>query len=185
VATQQVPCFGCNWDCWLDEPICIRKVSVQNFCHGLDWILSSAKDECRVDRGEKPENFSEEIIQRAILQTRATVQRLRSHSQASDVDRAERLRVIEEITVQLETSEAARAALNQRLGESESRRAELARELEVSQADRAARLEEILALQRQIEELATTKAALKRIAAAVARRLGIYHLLKRQKQRFE
>ena len=185
VATQQVPCFGCNWDCWLDEPICIRKVSVQKFCHGLDWILSSAKDECRVDRGEKPENFSKEIIQRAILQTRSTVQRLRTHSQASDVDGAARLRVIEEITAQLETSEAERAALNQRLGESESRRAELARDLEVSQAARAARLELILGLQRQIEELATTKAALKRVAAAVARRLRIYHLLKRQKQRFE
>ncbi|MCZ6878974.1 MAG: hypothetical protein O7G29_12605, partial [Acidobacteria bacterium] len=104
---------------------------------------------------------------------------------ASDVDRAARLRVTEEITAQLETSEADRAALNQRLGESETRRAELARELELSQADRAARLEVILSLQRQIEELATTKAAFKRIAAAVARRLGIYHVLKRQKQRWE
>jgi chromosome segregation ATPase len=93
--------------------------------------------------------------------------------------------VVEEITAQLETSEADWAALNQRLGESETRRAELARELEVSQADRAARLELILSLQGQIEELATTKAALMRVAAAVARRLGIYHLLKRQKQRFE
>ena len=157
VATQEVSCFGCNWDCWLDEPICIRKVSVQKFCHGLDWILSSAKDECRVDRGEKPENFSEEIIQRAILQTRATVQSLRTHSHASDVDRAARLRVIEEITAQLETSEA----------------------------DRAARLEEILGLQRQIEELATTKASLKRVAAAVARRLGIFHFLKRRQQSLE
>ena len=124
-------------------------------------------------------------VRLAIPQSRATVQRLRTHSHASDVDRAARLRVIEEITAQLETSEADRAALNQRLGESETRRAELARELEVSQADRAARLEVILSLQRQIEELATTKAALKRIAAAVARRLGIYHLRKRQKQRFE
>jgi hypothetical protein len=62
---------------------------------------------------------------------------------------------------------------------------EITAQLETSEADRAARLEEILALQRQIEELATTKAALKRIAAAAARRLGIYHLLKRQKQRFE
>jgi len=121
VATQQVPCFGCNWDCWLDEPICIRKVPAQKFYDALDWILSSAKDERRVDRGEKPENFSEEIIQRAILQTRDTVQRLRTHSHASDVDRAARLQVIEEITAQLETSEA----------------------------DRAARLEVILSLQRQ------------------------------------
>ena len=157
VATQEVSCFGCNWDCWLDEPICIRKVSVQKFCQGLDWILSSAKDECRVDRGEKPENFSEEIIQRAILQTRATVQRLRTHSQASEVDRAAGLRVVEEITAQLETSEA----------------------------DRAARLEEILGLQRQIEELVTTKASLKRVAAAAARRLGIFHFLKRRQQSLE
>ncbi len=157
VATQEVSCFGCNWDCWLDEPICIRKVSVQKFCQGLDWILGSAKDENRVDQGEKPESFSEEIIQRAIPQSRATVQRLRTHSHASDVDRAAKLRVIEEITAQLETSEA----------------------------DRAARLEEILGLQRQIEELATTKASLKRVAAAVARRLGIFHFLKRRQQSLE
>ena len=110
-----------------------------------------------MDRGEKPENFSEEIIQRAILQTRATVQRLRTHSQASEVDRAAGLRVVEEITAQLETSEAGRAA----------------------------RLEVILGLQRRIEELATTKASLKRVAAAVARRLGIFHFLKRRQQSLE
>ncbi len=175
VATQQVPCFGCNWDCWLDEPICIRKVSVQKFHDALDWILGSAKDERRVDRGEKPEKFSEEIIQRAIPQTRATVHRLRTQSHASHVEQA---------------------ALNQRLDESESRRAEITQELEsvrtdltqrleASEADRAARLEVILTLQRQIRELATARASLKRVIAAVARRLRLFHFLKRHQPRLE
>jgi ADP-heptose:LPS heptosyltransferase len=155
VATQQVPCFGCNWDCWLDEPVCIRKVPVQKFQDALDWILGSAKDRCRVDRGEKPERFSEEIIQRAIPQTRVTIQGLRAHSHASYVEGAARLRVIDEITAKLEASEA----------------------------DRKARLEEILTLQRQIRELATPRASLKRVIAAVVRRLRRFPFLKKHQQR--
>jgi len=155
VATQQVPCFGCNWDCWLDEPVCIRKVPVQKFQDALDWILGSAKDRCRVDRGEKPERFSEEIIQRAIPQTRVTIQGLRAQSHASYVEGAARLRVIDEITAKLEASEA----------------------------DRKARLEEILTLQRQIRELATPRTSLKRVIAAVVRRLRRFPFLKKHQQR--
>jgi hypothetical protein len=62
---------------------------------------------------------------------------------------------------------------------------EITAQLETSEAGRAAQLEVILGLQRQIEELATTKASLKRVAAAVARRLGIFHFLKRRQQSLE
>ncbi len=157
MATQEVACFGCNWDCWLDEPICIRKVSVQKFHDALDWILGSAEDECRVDRGEKPEKFSEEIIQRSVPRTRARIERLQTQLHAFDVDRAARIRRMDEMEAKLEASEA----------------------------DRKVRLEAILSLQWQITELATTKASLKRVAAAVARRLGIFHFLKRRQQRLE
>jgi len=140
----------------LDEPICIRKVSVQKFHDALDWILGSAKDERRVDRGEKPEKFSEEIIQRSVPRTRARIERLQTQLHASAVDRAARIR-----------------------------RMDVAAKLKASEADRKARLEAILSLQRQITEQATTKASLKRVAAAVARRLGIFHFLKRRQQGLE
>ncbi len=60
----------------------------------------------------------------------------------------------------------------------------MAAKLEASEADRKVRLEAVLSLQRQITELATSKASLKRVAA-VARRLGIFHFLKRRQQRLE
>ncbi len=159
-----------------------------------------------MDRGEEPASFSEEIIQRSLPRTRARIERLQTQLHVLDVDHAARLRVIDEMAAKLEASEADRTAqlkaidqLNQQLGESEARRADLAQELEASQtaradlaqrleaseADRASRLEVILSLQRQITELATTKASLKRVAAAVARRLGIFHFLKRRQQRLE
>ncbi len=85
----------------------------------------------------------------------------------------------------LEASEADHSALNQRLAESEARRSELeavradlTKRLVASEADRAARLEVILSLQQQT----MTKASLKRVAAAVARRLGIYHFLKKHQE---
>ncbi len=157
VATQEIACFGCNWDCWLDEPICIRKVPAQKFQDALDWILGSAKDERRVDRGEKPEKFSEEIIQRAVPRTRARIGGLHTQLHGLAVDRAASIRRMDEMAAKLEASEA----------------------------DRKARLEAFLGLQWQITELATTKASLKRVAAAVARRLGIFHFLKRRQQRLE
>jgi len=196
VATQQVPCFGCDWDCWLDEPICIRKVPVQKFRDALDWILSPAEDERRVDRGEPPEKFSEEIIRRAIPQTKAVAQQLKKQLEASEADRAKRLEVIHQRDQRVAQLSQQWEAVNQRLDESETHRGEVARELEVSQAartdlaqklesseaDRAARLELIHSLQRQIAELATTKGALKRVAAAVTRRLRIYSFLKKHQQ---
>jgi hypothetical protein len=157
VATQEIACFGCNWDCWLDEPICIRKVPAQKFQDALDWILGSAKDERRVDRGEKPEKFSEEIIQRAVPRTRARIGGLHTQLHAVALDCAASIRRMDGMAAKLEASEA----------------------------DRKARLEAFLGLQCQITELATTKASLKRVAAAVARRLGIFHFLKRRQQRLE
>ncbi len=70
----------------------------------------------------------------------------------------------------------------QELEVSQAARTDLAQKLEASEADRAARLELIHSFQRQIAELATTKAALKRVAAAVTRRLRIYSFLKKHQQ---
>lgn len=52
VATQKLPCFGCGWQCWLDYPACIKLVNPQKIQEGIDWILSDAKDENRIDLGQ-------------------------------------------------------------------------------------------------------------------------------------
>ena len=53
VATQQLPCFNCGWNCWLNEAMCIRLTSSEVWPAGLDWILSQAKDECRIELGRE------------------------------------------------------------------------------------------------------------------------------------
>ncbi len=92
-------------------------------------------------------------------------------------------------TAKLEASEGDLAAqlaeLTQELEASQTARADLTWRLEASEADGKAQLEMTLSLRRQITELATTKASLKRVLAAVARRLGIFHFLKRRQQRLE
>jgi ADP-heptose:LPS heptosyltransferase/GT2 family glycosyltransferase len=50
-ATQELPCFNCGWQCWLDTPSCMTAVPAATFVDGIDWLLSSAGPERRVDRG--------------------------------------------------------------------------------------------------------------------------------------
>jgi ADP-heptose:LPS heptosyltransferase len=76
VGTQRVPCFGCGWSCWLDEPMCITRVQVQSFKDGLDWILSGAGDERRVDLGEPLGATAEAALRGAQVSKRRAVEEL-------------------------------------------------------------------------------------------------------------
>jgi hypothetical protein len=51
VATQELPCFRCQWDCFLTEPACLTAVSTDTVRGGVDWILGDGPDERRVDGG--------------------------------------------------------------------------------------------------------------------------------------
>jgi ADP-heptose:LPS heptosyltransferase/flagellar biosynthesis chaperone FliJ len=55
VATQELPCFRCHWDCFLAEPACLTAVATDTFVRGVDWILGDGPDERRVDRGRAVE----------------------------------------------------------------------------------------------------------------------------------
>ena len=55
VATQELPCFRCHWDCFLAEPACLTAVSTEAMTRGVDWILGDGPDERRVDRGHAVE----------------------------------------------------------------------------------------------------------------------------------
>ena len=94
VATQKLPCFGCGWLCWLDEPMCISRVSVQPFKDALDWILSGSPDERRVDTGEALGATAEAVLERARASKRSAVDELNQRLAELDADRQ---RVIDSI----------------------------------------------------------------------------------------
>jgi ADP-heptose:LPS heptosyltransferase len=77
VGTQDLPCFGCGWECWLGEPMCISRVSVQPFKDAVDWILSGSSDERRVDTGETLSATTGAVLQRAAASKREAVDELK------------------------------------------------------------------------------------------------------------
>jgi ADP-heptose:LPS heptosyltransferase len=49
--TQQLPCFECSWQCWLDHAACMTLIETKTFIEGVDWALSGDADERRIHRG--------------------------------------------------------------------------------------------------------------------------------------
>ncbi len=73
-ATQELPCFNCAWQCWLDTPSCMTAIPAQTFVDGVDWVLSSRSPERRVDRGAP----LEPSVRLAFTAAMNTAKRLRS-----------------------------------------------------------------------------------------------------------
>ena len=70
-ATQQLPCFGCAWQCWLDSPACMTTVEADTFVAGVDWVLSSDDEERRVDVGRRFDaRATETLVAAAMVTTR-------------------------------------------------------------------------------------------------------------------
>ncbi|HET9317622.1 MAG TPA: glycosyltransferase family 9 protein, partial [Vicinamibacteria bacterium] len=65
VATQALPCFGCSWDCWLQEPACVTDVDPAVVREGVDWILGPAPDERRVHQGTPLDPRAERLLRSA------------------------------------------------------------------------------------------------------------------------
>lgn len=65
VATQELPCFRCHWDCFLSEPACLTGVRTDVVTDGIDWILGGGPDERRVDRGHPIEPELARIVESA------------------------------------------------------------------------------------------------------------------------
>ena len=73
-ATQELPCFNCAWQCWLDTPSCMTAIPARTFVDGVDWVLSSSAPERRVDRGAP----LEPSVSLAFTAAMNTAKRLRS-----------------------------------------------------------------------------------------------------------
>lgn len=50
-ATQQLPCFGCGWQCYRDAPACLTRIDMETFVDGIDWTLASDTAARRVEVG--------------------------------------------------------------------------------------------------------------------------------------
>jgi len=187
VATQELPCFGCNWICWLESPLCVTRVDVATLEAGIDWVLGPEPDARRIDRGAPFDELAAEVVRSGVAATRAAVADLRGRLKESETDRAERLRIIEHLGEALKASEADRAArldviddLNTRLGESQSELAVVETQFAAAERDSLARLEAIRNLERRIVEISSTKATVKRLIGIAARKTGVYAVLKRR-----
>jgi ADP-heptose:LPS heptosyltransferase/GT2 family glycosyltransferase len=194
VATQKLPCFRCGWQCCLEAPLCVSRVPVEKFISAIDWILSGAPDERRVDTGQQIDTLAEEALASAVTASRATITELRRRLKESDVDRAARLAIIKQMGESLKASEADRAArlevihdFQKQLGESQSQNAAradmialLEAQLAAAESDSLARLEAIRNLERRIVEISSAKATVKRLAGIIARKSGVYPVLKRR-----
>jgi ADP-heptose:LPS heptosyltransferase/GT2 family glycosyltransferase len=78
VATQELPCFGCNWDCWLDEPACIHSASSQTIREGIDRLLSGESGGLRVETGAPVDGVAGKLIGEGLLRHRRLSAELRS-----------------------------------------------------------------------------------------------------------
>ncbi len=146
-ATQQLPCFGCAWGCWLDDAACMKFVDHETWIKGVDWVLSGTTAERRIDVGRP----LDERLTAAVVSGINARRRLKNALEKSDTDRAARLEQIHELTRRLAESDADQAARLEQIHE-------LTRRLAESDADRAARLEQIHELTRMVNELQAERA---------------------------
>jgi hypothetical protein len=164
VGTQAVPCFGCGWACWLDNPVCVRHGPTQSFRDAVDWILSGSAPERRVDTGETIGPAGEAVLNAARAAKQKSEDELTAKVVTADDYRkwlearfAEldeyRKRVetdfaaLSDYRQRLETDIAALDAYRKQLEAVAQERLELmetlGRDLAASEADRAARLDVI------------------------------------------
>jgi ADP-heptose:LPS heptosyltransferase len=110
VATQRLPCFRCDWDCWLQEPACITEVDPGVIRDGIDWILSDAPDERRVHEGAALDPRAERLLRSAHARRQARELRWGDAIERAQRDSAERLALLEDAGRRLEEVDRARHA---------------------------------------------------------------------------
>src|SRR5262249_41247640 len=115
VATQQLPCFGCSWQCWFDEAMCMSLTSPDIFKAGLDWILSQAEDERRIETGHQLDPMTVDLLKKGY-----------AAKQASEADRSARLAVIHQLQAHRENSQIQAAELAAKEAMIQTLRVELA-----------------------------------------------------------
>jgi hypothetical protein len=97
VATQELPCFGCGWECWLLDPACITTIEARAVHEGIDWILGDGPDEQRVHRGRALDPVADHIVRSALAVRREHERAWHEALSRADRDARERLAAMEEL----------------------------------------------------------------------------------------
>lgn len=163
VATRDLPCFGCGWECWLEEPACITAIDPDVVREGIDWILGDGPDERRVHRGSALEPAADRVVRSALAAHRSREQAWREARERLDRD-AEALLAY---TRRLQEDGAARLEAMERMGlQVQELAAAHARDIETLttyirrlEEDSAARLDAMERMGRQVQELEKDSAA--------------------------
>lgn len=163
VATQELPCFRCHWDCFLAEPACLTAVSTDTVRGGVDWILGGGPDERRVDRGHPVEPELEQVLRSARIRFDERGRQLRElgeRMQSTEARLAELARAHEELARTREHDVRTLAGL-----------------LHATEEDSLQRLRNMEALQRIVDEqqrvMAEQQAVLDRRSVKIARKLKL------------
>ena len=146
VATQALPCFGCDWDCWLQEPACVTDVDPAAVREGVDWILSEAPDERRVHRGVPLDARAERLLRSAHARRKTRDTAWGDAIEHAQREAAARLALLEETGRRLQEVDAARHA----------DAAELTGYIRTLEENGAERLRVIEVLDAQVKELQAT-----------------------------
>ncbi|MET0555789.1 MAG: glycosyltransferase family 9 protein [Vicinamibacteria bacterium] len=98
VATQRLPCFGCGWDCWLDDAACLRAVSPATVGGAAAALLAGSEPARRVDEGAVLPAWADALIAAAAARQRATEGAAQERLAELDRHLAERLHAIERLS---------------------------------------------------------------------------------------
>ncbi len=143
VATQALPCFRCDWNCWLDQPYCILEVRPETVREGLDWILGPEPDERRVHEGDVLDDRTDRFLRSAYARRQAREKVWADTIEHAQDDARERLVQLEDAGRRLQEVDRARHA----------DAAELTGYIRTLEGDNAARLRVIETLQEKLDEV--------------------------------
>ena len=190
---QPLPCFGCAWDCYYADALCVRTTSPESVRQALEQFLRDGAEASVVFRAEGLQDGTRALINAATPGLRARredsadrlrqVETLTGWLRASEADREARLRQVEQLASQLRTSEEDRAArliqtqeLTTLLAANEGDRdargkqvAELTALFKASESDRVARYGQIQELTAWLQASRAECAALEHRGEAFAR----------------
>jgi heptosyltransferase-3 len=144
-----LPCFGCNWDCFLGRGLCVESVPVEAVANALSIALKQGR--------QPPCVVSVPALDSAIFPLLADAS---ARYRSAQTDRARRMEIILELTRANQRLEAGASRANALRAENEARIGEL----EKAASDRLALLETVHA------EASVQREELKRLTAGIADR---------------
>jgi ADP-heptose:LPS heptosyltransferase/2-polyprenyl-3-methyl-5-hydroxy-6-metoxy-1,4-benzoquinol methylase/predicted transcriptional regulator len=170
----KLPCFGCNWECIFEDAPCVRLVGVEDVKKAIRIILSGKAVKSNIFcSSKKISSETAEFVEKAVTKFQFSKSVLMDKLERSEMDRAARLEVTQDLKARFEESEVDREArlkeinrLSEQLQESEMDRAarlevtqDLKARFEESEVDREARIKEINRLSEQLQESEADRAA--------------------------